>query len=200
MYNPQLIWYNKKDVLNLFDIGERTYFRKLKKITSDIRIKTIKNKQGRNSTLVHYQDVGKVFKPRRKSNKFKNKEFERNFIGTSNWNYFGNIKPDKTLKDENIKKMEFLFSELKKLDKKIILFYHLEVNPGNKKYYHSHFLITTKLEPKIINDYLNLISDNNYLQPYDFHTYHFRGSFYSNKFGKYDTKYSNPYVYSKLLR
>lgn len=200
MYNPQLKWYNKKDVLNLFDIVERTYFRKLKKITSDIRIKTIKNKKGRNSTLIHYQDLDKVFKRQRKSTKPNDKEDERNFIGTLKWNYFGNIKPEKTLKSENIGKMKFIYSELKKLDKEIILFYHLEENPENKKYHHSHFLITTKLEPKIINDYLILISDNNYLQPYDYQTYHYRGSFYSNKFGKHDTKYYNPFVYWELLR
>jgi hypothetical protein len=43
MYNSQLIWYNKEDVLNLFDIKERTYFRKLKQMSPHIRTKKLKN-------------------------------------------------------------------------------------------------------------------------------------------------------------
>jgi hypothetical protein len=47
MYNSQLIWYNKEDVLNLFDIKERTYFRKLKERTPEIKTKCFKNKRGK---------------------------------------------------------------------------------------------------------------------------------------------------------
>ncbi len=46
MYNPDIIWYNKVDVLSIFPINERTYFRKLKKINSSSRIRTGNNNQG----------------------------------------------------------------------------------------------------------------------------------------------------------
>lgn len=45
MYNPQLIWYNKKDVLDVFPITERTYFRKLKGLSPEIKTKYFKNKK-----------------------------------------------------------------------------------------------------------------------------------------------------------
>jgi hypothetical protein len=202
MYNPQLIWYNKKDVLNIFPIKERTYFRKIRGINKDIRTKNLKNRKGKNTTLIYYQDLKKLFTLKRIPTNLNNKELVRKYIGTSHWDYLGNITPERTKKSEIIEKMKFLHSELKKLDKKFILFYHLEENTKDK-FYHSHFLFNTTLDQKTINEKLNLICENDKgidLQPYDFHTYHFRGSFYSNKFGKYDTKYSNPYVYSKLLR
>jgi hypothetical protein len=202
MYNPQLIWYEKKDVLNIFPITERTYFRKLKAIDKDIRTKTLKNRKGKNTTLIHYQDLDKLFPVKRIPSNTNDKELVRKYIGTSHWNYIGNITPERTRKLEIIEKMKFLHSELKKLDKKFILFYHLEENTKDK-FYHSHFLFNTTLDQNTINEKLNLICENDKgidLQPYDYHTYHFRGSFYSNKFGQYDTKYSNPYVYSELLR
>jgi hypothetical protein len=202
MYNPQLIWYKKKDVLNIFPITERTYFRQLKFLTSDIKIKKIKNTRGRSSTLIYYQDLKKVFKNKRIPKNIKDKEILRKYIGTSHWDYLGNITPEKSKKSEIIGKMNFLHSELKKLDKNIILFYHLEENTKDN-FYHSHFLMNTKLDQKTIYDKLNLICENDKgidLQPYDYQTYHYRGSFYSNKYGKYDTKYFNPFVYWELLK
>jgi hypothetical protein len=202
MYNPQLIWYNKQDVLDIFPISERTYFRKLKVITTDIRTMTLKNRQGKNTTLIHYQDLKKLFPIKRIPTNLNDKELVRKYIGTSHWDYVGNITPEKSKKSEIIGKMNFLYSELKKLDKKIILFFHLEENTKDH-FYHSHFLINTLLNQQTINEKLNLICENEKgidLQTYDYQTFHYRGSFSSNKFGKYDTKYSNPYVYWELLR
>jgi hypothetical protein len=202
MYNPQLIWYTKKDVLNIFPITERTYFRKIKGINKDIRTKPLKNKKGKNTTLIYYQDLKKLFPLKRIPTNLNDKELVRKYIGTSHWDYLGNITPEKTKKSEIIEKIKFLYSELKKLDKNIILFYHLEENIKDN-FYHSHFLMNTKLDQQTIYDKLNLICENDKgidLQPYDYQTYHYRGSFYSNKFGKYDTKYYNPFVYWELLR
>lgn len=201
MYNPQLIWYDKEDVLNIFPISERTYFRRIKVINSDIRTKSFKNRRGKNTTLIYYMDLEKVFPLKRKPNYLYDKELIRKYIGTSVWNYFGNIKPGKSTKSEVVEKMNFLYLELRKLDKKIILFYHLEENP-NDSFYHSHFLLNTILDKKHIYENLNLISENEKridLQSYDYSTYHYRGSFYSNKYGKYDIKYHNPFVYWDLL-
>jgi hypothetical protein len=202
MYNPQLIWYTKKDVLNIFPITERTYFRKIKGINKDIRTKPLKNKKGKNTTLIYYQDLKKLFPLKRIPTNLNDKELVRKYIGTSHWDYLGNITPEKTKKSEIIEKIKFLYSELKKLDKNIILFYHLEGNTKDN-FYHSHFLMNTTLNQHTINEKLNLICENDKgidLQPYDYQTYHYRGSFYSNKFGKHDTKYYNPFVYWELLR
>jgi hypothetical protein len=202
MCNPQLIWYNKKDVLNIFPITERTYFRKIKGINEDIRTKLLKNRKGKNTTLIHYQDLEKLFPIKRVPSNLNDKELVRKYIGTSHWDYLGNITPERTKKSEIIEKMKFLHSELKKLDKNIILFYHLEENTKDN-FYHSHFLMNTKLDQQTINEKLNLICESEKgidLRPYDYQTYHYRGSFYSNKYGKYDTKYFNPFVYWELLR
>ena len=56
MYNPQLIWYDKKDVLAIFPITERTYFRRLKQKSSQVRTKKLKNPKGRDTTLIYYKD------------------------------------------------------------------------------------------------------------------------------------------------
>jgi hypothetical protein len=202
MYNSQIIWYDKEAILGIFPITERTYFRKLRNLGKDVQTKTIKNKKGKNSTLIHYQDLKKLFLLKRTPSNLDDKDILRKYVGTASWDYFGNIKPERTSQIENINKMKFLYSELKKFDKKIIWFFHLEENPRDN-YYHCHYLINTKLDKTIIKEKLELICGNDKeidLQKYDYDRYHFRGSFYSNKYGKYDTKYNNPYVYWELLR
>ena len=80
MYNPQLIWYNKRDVLKIFPITERTYFRRLKKITPEIRIKNFKNRKGKPTTLIHYQDLNKIFKRKRKPSNLKDPIIFRKYM------------------------------------------------------------------------------------------------------------------------
>ena len=82
MYNSKLKWYNKKEILDIFLFTERTYFRKLKEITSDIRIKPFKNKKGKSTTLVHYQDIEKVFQLKRTPKNLENPDKLRNYVGT----------------------------------------------------------------------------------------------------------------------
>jgi hypothetical protein len=48
MYNSQLSWYNKEDVLILFDINERTYFRKLKERPQMYEQKILRTKKEKN--------------------------------------------------------------------------------------------------------------------------------------------------------
>jgi hypothetical protein len=45
MYNSELKWYDKKNVLQIFPITERTYFRKLKERSPEIRTKKFKNQK-----------------------------------------------------------------------------------------------------------------------------------------------------------
>ena len=139
MYNSKLKWYNKKEILDIFLITERTYFRKLKQITSDIRIKPFKNKKGKNTTLVHYQDIGKVFQLKRTPNNLENPEKLRNYVGTRQWDFMGNIVPSKSYKKEVIEKMRFFQSLVKSNDNDFVLFFNLEKNTQDN-FFHCHFL------------------------------------------------------------
>ena len=57
MYNSELKWYDKKNVLQIFPIHERTYFRKLKDRSPEIRTKKFKNQKGKDTTLIYYKDL-----------------------------------------------------------------------------------------------------------------------------------------------
>jgi hypothetical protein len=206
MYNPQLIWYNKKDVLEIFPITERTYFRRLKKITPEIRIKNFKNRKGKPTTLIHYQDLNKIFKRKRKPSNLKDPNIFRKYIGTKQWDFIGNIVPEKTTKNELIEKMNFLHSQLKLIDNEISMFYSLEKNTKDN-YFHSHFLIKTELDKNSINSELTNICNVDLktgkridLSEYDFNRFQFRGSFYSNKSGGFDIKNHSQFIYSEYLK
>lgn len=199
-------WYSKQDVLTIFQISERTYFRKLKGITPDTRTKIVKNKQGRSSTLIYYQDLQNLFQIKRLPTNLDCPEIMRQYVGTRNWDFVGNIVPSKSNKNEIIEKMKFVFDQIKWFDNKVVLFFNLEKNTKDR-FYHCHFLIKSDLNKKKIYELLHLICDDKCdrqrridLKRYDFEKYQFRGSFYSNKFGIYDTKYHKPFVYSELLR
>lgn len=205
MYNPQIEWYSKQDVLTIFPITERTYFRKLKGITPDTRTKIVKNKKGRSSTLIYYQDLQNLFQIKRLPNNLDCPETMRRYVGTMNWDYVGNIVPSKSSKIEIIEKMKFVFDQIKSFDNKVVLFFNLEKNTKDT-FYHCHFLIKSDLNKKKIYELLHLICDDKCdlgkridLKPYDHKTYQFRGSFYSFKFGLGDQKNNNPLVDFKLL-
>ena len=205
MYNTQLEWYDKVDVLSLFSITERTYFRKLKQISSIIRIKKIKNPKGRDSTLIYYKDLLNCFEHQRKPKGLSNPESLRKYVGASRWDYLGNVVPGKTTLIEIKAKMTFLFGHLKSLDKTSKLFYSIELN-SKDEYFHSHFLIKSSLDKKTIYKLLKLICEDELpgenridIKKYDFDNYQFRGSFYSNKFGEFDVKHQSSFIHSQLL-
>jgi len=54
-------WYNKKEIMSIFDISDVTYYKKLKQITDSEKIK----KEGR-TTLVHSSIVEEFFKRKNK--------------------------------------------------------------------------------------------------------------------------------------
>lgn len=187
MYNPDLIWYNKLDVLSIFPINERTYFRKLKIINNSIRIQIGSNNQGKKSKLIYFEDLLSLFEIERIPSDLSDKIFRRKYIGTSKWDYIGNIIPNSceiiTLKF----KMNYIFKLLKEKDKNCIIFYSIENNTKDS-FYHSHFLIKTKLQKKEIYELIGICVEENtsketriFLQRYDYPKHHFRGSFYSFK-------------------
>jgi hypothetical protein len=187
IYNPQIKWYNKKDILTIFPITERTYFRRIKNLPDYIRTQIKKNKKGKPSLYIHYQDLNKVFELKRNPKDISNTLFKRKFIGTKKWDFIGNIVP-KGAKSKDIQyKMKFLFEELKLQDKSVELFYSCEANKNDKNV-HSHFLIKSVLKKNQIQEILELICDANdkeetriYLKGYDFDSYHYSGSFYTFK-------------------
>jgi hypothetical protein len=187
IYNPKIIWYNKTDVLSIFPITERTYFRRIKNLPDDIRTQIKKNKKGKPSLCIHYQDLSKVFQLKRKPNDITNTLIKRKFIGTKKWDYIGNIVPKgANLKDIQFK-MNFVFEKLKSQDESLEIFYSCEANKNDNNV-HSHFLLKSALKKNQITEILELICDVNdkeetriYLERYDFATFHYSGSFYSFK-------------------
>ncbi len=205
MYNPQLEWYDKKDVLAIFPITERTYFRRLKQKSSQVRTKKLKNPKGRDTTLIYYKDLLDCFEYQRRPKGLSKPESLRKYVGSSRWDFIGNIVPCKSSVYEIISKMNFLYDNLRKLDKSTVVFYNIEKNTKDD-FYHSHFLISSSLKKKEIKELLFLICENELigekridLKKYDFEKYQFRGSLYSDKFGIYDSKHHSSYIHSQLL-
>lgn len=203
MYSQEQEWYDKKKILETFPICERTYFRRLEQLTPNIRTKILKNKRGKPSTLIYYRDLHKVFQVQRIHKK--HLDSERKLVGTLKWDYFVVMTPSKTTNDEMKSKMEFIHQQVRKNDKKSKLFYSIENNPFDK-FCHSHFLIRTRMDKiklkKIIHqvceEYIPKDTRRLFLDNYDFDRFEYRGSFYSNKYGKSDLKYGSKKIYSKL--
>ena len=183
MYNPQLEWYDKKDVLSIFHITTRTYFRKLKQMSPHIRTKKLKNPKGRDTTLIYYKDLLDCFEYQRKPKGLSNPESLRKYVGSCRWNFMGNIVPGKTSVYEIISKMNFLYDNLKKLDKSTVVFYNIEKNTKDD-FYHSHFLISSSLKNKEIKE---LLSSENI----NFNSFKDQVIFEKNEITKKD---GNPYV------
>lgn len=205
MYNSELKWYDKKNVLQIFPITERTYFRKLKERSPEIRTKKFKNQKGKDTTLIYYQDLIKCFELQRKPKDFFNPDKLKKYITSYDWDFIGNVVPGKSSVYELIAKMNFIYDNLKRLDKSSMVFFSIEKNTKDD-FYHSHFLIKSSLEKKGIYELLSLICEDELpgekridLKSYDFETYQFRGSFYSNKFGEQDKKHHSSYIHSQLL-
>jgi hypothetical protein len=203
MYSPEQEWYDKKKVLSIFTISERTYFRRMGQLTPNIRTKLVKNRRGKPSTLIYYRDLHKVFKVERiHKNHLKD---DQKLVGTLDWDYFVVMTPGKTKKDEMKSKMEFIYQQIRKNDKKSKLFYSIENNPLDK-FCHSHFLVRTKMDKNNLKRIINQVceeyipKDNRrlYLENYDYDKFHYRGSFYSYKYGKSDLKHGSEKIYSKL--
>jgi hypothetical protein len=189
MYNSSIKWYNKHQVLNIFPITERTYFRKLKNLDENTRTKVVKNPKGKSSTLIYYKDLERIFGQYRKPSELSNLTTKRKYVGTSRWDVIGNVVPHKASIDFIVKSMEFIKSML--AEKKSVgnnwFFYSIEKNP-NDEYYHSHFLIKTEMTISQVENIFELICEtdlgtNNrmWIRKYDFDTYSYSGSFYSFK-------------------
>jgi hypothetical protein len=190
MYNPSIIWYDKKDVLNIFPFTERTYFRKLKSLDPTIKTKIQKNTQGKPTTLVHFKDLKKVFGNYRKPNRVNDPVVKRKYIGTMEWDIIGNIVPENGSIKNLIQSMRFVKELIEsKMDnsKEDWFFYSIEKNPYDENY-HTHFLIKTNLKILNLEKILEIICETDFggknrmwLRKYDFEKYQYSGSFYSYK-------------------
>lgn len=194
MYSCEKKWYNKQDVLSIFPIHERTYFRKIKNIDENVKIKEIINSNGSVSKLIHYNNLYEVFNVKRLPKKIKDKVVLFKYIGTKKWDFIGNIVPEDSNIDVLIHKMKFLFSEIKSIDTNCEMFFSIERN-SQDLYYHSHFLLNTSILYSDIYNLLSLVCEENtmkktrkYLKVYDFDNQKFRGSFYSFKFKELSNK------------
>lgn len=187
MFNSKIKWYSKKDVLNVLSISERTYFRKLKLVNDYVRIKIFKNKRGKDSKLVYYEDLQEVFCLKRNSTKSKKEKLISKDISTPIWSYIGNIVPEKSYTKDLVFKMKYVHDIIKKHDKNSILYYSVEPN-SKDQYFHSHFLIKSNIVRKDLYEILTLVCEENtkrqrriYIDEYDYNLFNNRGSSYSSK-------------------
>jgi len=190
MYNSQITWYNKKEVLGIFPISERTYFRKIKNLPDSIRKKTTKNPKGKSSTLIYYKDLLRVFGKYRRPSDLDNSSVKRKYIGTSHWDIIGNIVPMNATINDLVNSIQFIHDLIKSKNHKVKkdwFFYSIERNP-NDQYYHCHFLLRTDIKINQLESIFGLICDTNFdgkhrihIRKYDYDHYHLSGAFYSFK-------------------
>jgi hypothetical protein len=197
-------WFSKNDILELYPIGISTYKKRIKKLSSPpykdftrILSKSIDNS---NLKSVQYREIHKsvldeLFGNVRLPN-LKNTSSVIKWVKNITWDWVCNIIPCKTYPYELEYKMNFVFNELKKLNKecKIILFYSIEKNTEDE-YYHSHFLIKNefcRIPQNEIMEILEFVAEKNtsketriYVKPYDYKNFGNDGSSYVLKDFKY---------------
>ena len=203
MFNSIIKWYSKKDVLNVLSISERTYFRKLKEIGNDVRIKIVKSKRGKDSKLIYFKDLNEVFCLKRNPTKTKKELLTLKDISTPVWSYIGNIVPEKSYTKDLEYKMKYIHKLLKNHDSDSMLYYSVEPNTKDS-YFHSHFLIKSNIVRNDLYEILTLVCEENtkrmkriYIDEYDYNLYNNRGLSYSSK--KINFKNSTYSVTSELL-
>jgi hypothetical protein len=197
MYNKELIWYNINELNSLFGLSKTIIKKRLKKyshlLIENKTFNSIKSKKGKQTNYYHSSILNDVFGTRNKPQLLSNTEIRRKYIGTSKWDLIGTITPERSTILDLQYKMRFFKDQVRlKYGKRygIKLFYSIEPNPIDK-YYHSHFLISSKIKIEdltIINNLLEVIAGEKVkdktpvkLEKYDFEKYGFTGSFYSFK-------------------
>ena len=197
-------WFSKNEILELYPIGLSTYKKRIKKLSSPPykSYSRILNKSIDNSNLksVQYREIHKsildeLFGNIRLPN-LKNTSKVIKWVNNNNWDWVCNIVPCKTYPYELECKMNFVFNELKKLNKecKVTLYYSIEKNTEDE-YYHSHFLIKNEfcsIPQNEIMKILELVAEKNtsketriYVKPYDYKNFGNDGSSYTLKDFKY---------------
>jgi len=197
-------WYNKNEILELYPMGVTTYKKRIKKLSTPslkdyTRIATM-SLENSNLKSVKYREIHKsilneLFGNIRLPN-LKNTSKVIKWVNNNNWDWVCNIVPCKTYPYELECKMNFVFNELKKLNKecKVTLYYSIEKNTEDE-YYHSHFLIKNEfcsIPQNEIMKILELVAEKNtsketriYVKPYDYKNFGNDGSNYTLKYFKY---------------
>jgi hypothetical protein len=191
MLNNQIKeWYTKEDILKIFPIKHTTYKLRIKGIPSD-KTRMVKSPRGKDTREIHHSVLDQLFQKRRKLSTTEMKKLKHTikWVNNHSWNYFCNIKPVSASKEDNVKKMKYLYEKLSLINSDITLFYSIE-NNFYDKYFHTHFLIdcaTDMLSVKDIEDILSTIVDPNtkgdiktYIKKYD-EIFGKRGAKYSSK-------------------
>lgn len=196
-YDKYKEWYYFKEICSLFNIKDTICKKRLRLNKSLLKegetLKLLKSRRGRQTRQYHYSILNEIFGVRKKPKNLCERKVRVNYIGTSKWDYIGFITPKRSSLIDLKYKMKYVYDQLiLKYGKKsgIKLFYSLEPNP-NDKYYHSHFLIYSKIKMKEISHIKSLLEiiagdKNKYetpyiLREYDYFNYGYTGSFYSFK-------------------
>ncbi len=144
--NSRVQWgLNKKQIIDMFGISSTTFYRKRKSFShpelSGYTANTSDNKlvyQGRIC-----EDVFMLQRTPKDLNKL------TKHIKFLTWNYFANITPKDADESTNEHLIQLVFEILKKLDKKIKLYYSIEPSYDSKSKinsFHTHFLVQSSLD------------------------------------------------------
>jgi len=196
-YDKYKEWYYFKEICSLYKIKATICKKRLRLNKSLLKegetLILLKSNRGKKTHLYHFSILNDIFGIRKKPKDIKERSVRVDFIGTSKWDYIGFITPKRSSLIDLKYKMKYMYDQLiLKYGKKsgIKLFYSLEPNP-NDKYYHSHFLIYSKIkmeELTYLKYLLEIIAgDKNkfetpyILRQYDYFNYGYSGSYYSFK-------------------
>lgn len=197
IYDKNDVWYDMSKISLLYDLSHTICKKRLRlnksKLIEGVSLKTFQSRHGKRTHLYHYSILDDIFGIRKKPSHIKISKVRMNYIGTSKWDYIGFITPQRSTLTDLKYKMKYMFEQLVlKYGKKsgIKLFYSLEPNP-NDKYYHSHFLLYSKIKMEEISHFkylLEIIGGDKtkdktpyILRQYDYQNFGYSGSFYSFK-------------------
>ena len=194
-------WYNKKEILEIYPIGETTYKRRIKNLSNPeysgytrMSIKKLEKSNLKSIFIreIHVDILDNLFAKTRVPSPKNIPKLEK-WVNQYKWDWIGNIVPGHSYICELKSKMHLFFDELKKQlsnSNQLVLFYSIE-NTIKDGYYHCHFLIKTPKNDDTkdtINQILRLICEENtrsstpiWLKPYDRKKFGNRGSNYSLK-------------------
>ena len=144
--NSRVQWgLNKKQIIDMFGISSSTFYRRRTSFSnpelSGYTANTSDNKLVYNGRICE-----EVFKLKRTP---KNPNKLTKHVKYVTWNYFANITPKDANEATNEHLIQLLFEILKKLDKKIKLYYSIESAFDQRskiESFHTHFLVQSSLD------------------------------------------------------
>lgn len=144
--NSRVQWgLNKKQIIDMFGISSSTFYRRRTSF-SNPELSGYTDNTSDNKLVYNGRICEEVFKLKRTP---KNPNKLTKHVKYVTWNYFANITPKDANEATNEHLIQLLFEILKKLDKKIKLYYSIESAFDQRskiESFHTHFLVQSSLD------------------------------------------------------